>query len=172
MTAASPLGYQSPAAPSRVHDGMLRLIGAYKLVKSLVLMVAAVTAARLMHRDAGDFLLNFAHRFHVAPGNRQVRFLVEKSFAVSHRQWAVLAGVFAAYSVMFFIEGVGLLLAETWAEWMTVITTSGLIPFEFYEYFRRPTFPKLLGMEINIAVAIYLIVRLTRRNPGKTVKSS
>jgi uncharacterized membrane protein (DUF2068 family) len=169
MTAASPTEYKSPA-PDRAHDGMLRLIGAYKLVKSVVLMVAAVTAAKLMHRDAGDIILNFAHRFHVAPGNRQIRYLVEKSFAVSHRQWAVLAGVFAAYSVMFFIEGVGLLLAERWAEWMTVITTSGLVPFEFYEICRRPTFAKVMGMVINIAVAIYLIVRLNRRNAAQSVK--
>jgi uncharacterized membrane protein (DUF2068 family) len=165
MTAAAPLEDKSPAAPSRPGNGVLRLIGAFKLLKSLCLAIAAVAAARLIRRDADDELLSLARLLHVAPGNRLLRHLLERSFSVTHRQWAVVTSVLAAYSIMFFIEGVGLLLAEYWAEWMTVITTCGLIPFEIYEMMHRYSHTKLAAFVVNVAVAVYLIVRLSRRNP-------
>ena len=63
---------------------------------------------------------------------------------------------------MFTVEGIGLLLVKHWAEWMTVITTSGLIPFEIYEMIDHPSWLKALAMMINIAIAVYLV---TARSP-------
>jgi uncharacterized membrane protein (DUF2068 family) len=61
---------------------------------------------------------------------------------------------------MFLVEGIGLLLLLHWAEWMTVITTSGLIPIEMYEIVHRPTWLKAFAMLINIALAVYLAVHV------------
>jgi uncharacterized membrane protein (DUF2068 family) len=80
--------------------------------------------------------------------------------SVSQREWDVIAGIFAAYAVMFIIEGIGLVMMRYWAEWMTVITTSLLIPLEIYEVFHRFGVGKLITLVINAAVVIYLIARL------------
>ncbi len=37
-------------------------------------------------------------------------------------------------------EGVGLLLRQYWAEYLTIFTTASLIPLEIYELFERVSF--------------------------------
>ena len=81
---------------------------------------------------------------------------------MTKRQLILTGIVLLAYSAMFLIEGIGLLLLKHWAEWMTVITTAGLIPFEIYEMMHRPTRLKAAAMMINIVVAAYLAFRVRR----------
>jgi uncharacterized membrane protein (DUF2068 family) len=81
---------------------------------------------------------------------------------ISQRQLFVVGIVLLIYAAMFTVEGVGLLLLKRWAEWMTVITTSGLIPFEIYEMVKRPTWLKALAMIVNIAIAVYLVEHVRR----------
>ena len=52
---------------------MLRLIGAFKLVKSFLLVGAALATLRLVHADIGEVVLEWAHWLHVAPGNKLVQ---------------------------------------------------------------------------------------------------
>ena len=123
---------------------------------------AAISVFNLIHKDIGDEVLTWAHRFHIAPGNRFVEHLFEKLLTVTKRQLILTGIVLLAYSAMFLIEGIGLLLLKHWAEWMTVITTAGLIPFEIYEMIHRPTRLKAAAMMINIVVAAYLAFRVRR----------
>ncbi len=63
---------------------------------------------------------------------------------------------------MFLTEGVGLMLLKHWAEWMTVLTTAGLIPIEVFEIYRRFTSIRLTIFAINVAIAVYLVRNLTQ----------
>jgi uncharacterized membrane protein (DUF2068 family) len=141
---------------------LLRAIGLFKLVKAIVLVIGAISVVKLMHKDLGDVLLVWAHRFHIAPGNKMLERLLEKVLTVTKRQLVVTAAVLLAYATMFLIEGIGLLLLKHWAEWMTVITTAGLIPIETYEIIHRPTWLKVIAMLINIALAVYLAFHVRR----------
>ncbi len=116
----------------------------------------------LLHRDIGDVVVAWAHRIHVAPGNRLLERLLEKALPVTRRQLIVAGSVLLAYAAMFLVEGIGLLLLKHWAEWMTVITTSGLIPFEIYEIIHHPTWLKAAAMLINVVVAVYLAADVRR----------
>jgi uncharacterized membrane protein (DUF2068 family) len=140
--------------------GLVRAIGLFKLVKAIFLIAAAISVFNLMHRDIGDVVLAWAHRFHIAPGNKLLERLLEKVLTVTRRQLIVAGAVLLAYAAMFLVEGIGLLLLLHWAEWMTVITTSGLIPIEMYEIVHRPTWLKAFAMLINIALAVYLAVHV------------
>lgn len=152
---------QSAPRPHR-EQMLLRLIGVVKLLKGFLLAVASIAALRLIHRDVGDVIIQWAHRLHIAPGNRHLQFLLSK-LSVTHRELRLLAIAFAAYSAMFTTEGIGLLLLKPWAEWMTVFTTAGLIPFEIYELMRSVTLLKLFVFAVNVAIAVYLVRNLTRR---------
>ncbi len=61
------------------------------------------------------------------------------------------------------IEGVGLWLRQRWAEWLTVIATSLLVPFEIYELIHRPSPMKAAGLTVNVLIVVYL-VRVVRRH--------
>jgi uncharacterized membrane protein (DUF2068 family) len=52
------------------------------------------------------------------------------------------------------------MLRKVWAEWITLATTTALIPVEVHEVLRRLTWVRVVILTLNIAVAIYLIVRL------------
>jgi uncharacterized membrane protein (DUF2068 family) len=150
----------SSVAPSRHGAGVVRLIGVFKLGKGLLSVAAAISVFDLIHKDLGDVVLEWARRLHVDPGNKVVQDLLVRALTVTKRQLFVLGFVLVAYAVMFTIEGIGLVLVKHWAEWMTVITTCALIPFEVYEIIHRPTWIKIAALTINIAAAVYLIVRV------------
>jgi uncharacterized membrane protein (DUF2068 family) len=61
------------------------------------------------------------------------------------------------------VEGVGLWLDQLWAEYLTVIATSLLIPLELYELAIRPSFWKAAGILVNVLIVVYLALTLRRR---------
>jgi uncharacterized membrane protein (DUF2068 family) len=158
------------AAVSKLHRGrgMLRVIGAFKIAKSLLLIVAAIATLKFMHEDTDQMVLEFAHRLHLAPGNK----LVQRALEVSPSQLRLIATVLGLYATMFMIEGVGLLTLQHWAEWMTVVTTAGLIPVEIYEIARGPTAFKIGAFIINIAIVAYLIYLLQKQHNANQLNPS
>jgi uncharacterized membrane protein (DUF2068 family) len=70
-----------------------------------------------------------------------------------------LAGLaVTAYTALLAIEAVGLWWAKRWAEYLTLIETGVLVPFEIYELTETVTALKLLTLVINLAVVAYLLV--------------
>jgi uncharacterized membrane protein (DUF2068 family) len=150
------------------HRAVLRLIGVFKLLKGLLLGAAAIAASlALKHGDVGELIIRWARVVHVAPGNPHLQTLLEKASS-SHGELKLLPIVFGIYSAMFLTEGVGLLLVQHWAEWMTVITTAGLIPIEVFEIYRRFTSVRVAIFAINVAIAIYLVRNLLRDGESVT----
>ena len=64
------------------------------------------------------------------------------------------------YSALFFTEGTGLALRKRWAEYLTVISTSSLLPLEIYELFVGSSAGKFVLLLVNLAVVAYLIYEL------------
>jgi uncharacterized membrane protein (DUF2068 family) len=137
--------------------GLLRAIGVFKLAKGTLLIAAAISVFRLIHKDLAEEIIKWAARLRIAPGTIYLERLLERVLRVTQRQLVLLGSVLLVYSAMFTTEGIGLLLLKRWAEWMTVITTSGLIPIEVYEMVRRPTWLKAITLFVNVVVAVYLV---------------
>jgi uncharacterized membrane protein (DUF2068 family) len=55
------------------------------------------------------------------------------------------------------IEAVGLWFAKRWAEYLTFVVTTLLLPVEIYEIIHRRSALKIIGFLINVAVVIYLL---------------
>jgi uncharacterized membrane protein (DUF2068 family) len=64
-----------------------------------------------------------------------------------------------AYALLEGTEGVGLAMRRRWAEYLTVIATGVLIPYEAYEVFHRVTLFKVGALLLNLAVVGYLAYR-------------
>jgi uncharacterized membrane protein (DUF2068 family) len=81
-----------------------------------------------------------------------------------------IAALFAlGYGVLELVEGTGLWLDQLWAEYLTVIATSLLIPLELYELVHRPSVLKVAGLVINLAIVGYLVYLLRRRRRGSSL---
>ncbi len=64
-----------------------------------------------------------------------------------------------AYALLEGTEGIGLAMRRRWAEYLTVIATSVLIPFEAYEVVHKVTLFRVGALLLNLAVVGYLAYR-------------
>jgi uncharacterized membrane protein (DUF2068 family) len=138
----------------------LVLIGAFKLVKALLLIAVAIGALKLLHRDVAGTVMHWIQVLRVDPDNHFVHGLLEKIFRVTPKQLKELSIGTFFYAGLFATEGVGLLLRKRWAEYFTIITTGGLIPLEIFELVRHFTVVKLIVTLINVLIVWYLAARV------------
>jgi uncharacterized membrane protein (DUF2068 family) len=82
---------------------------------------------------------------------------LDKVFSLrSHTLYAVGIALLA-YALLEGIEAVGLWQAKRWAEYLTFIVTSLLLPLEIYEIAHRASVLKIIGFLVNLAIVVYLI---------------
>src|SRR5207237_8898571 len=55
------------------------------------------------------------------------------------------------------VEVVGLWYQRRWAEYLTFLVTTSLLPLEVYEILTRTTALKVLAFVVNVAVVVYLL---------------
>jgi uncharacterized membrane protein (DUF2068 family) len=65
--------------------------------------------------------------------------------------------IVAVYAAIEGLEAVGLWLQKRWAEYLTFIATTGLIPLEIYEIVTKGSLLKVLTLVVNVAVVAYLL---------------
>ena len=140
----------------------LFLIGIFKLVKGFALLAVAFGTLRFLHRDLSQSIEHWINALRIDPENHYVHTVLARAINVSpHQLRALSVGTFV-YSALFLTEGVGLLLQKRWAEYFTIITTGALIPLEVYELAKHVTPVKIVVMIVNIAIVVYLVMRVRR----------
>ncbi len=145
---------------SRSHTTFLRLIAIFKLVKAALLMMVGISALRLIHKDVGDVAERWVEMLRLDPGNHLIDAAIQKASNLTPQHIKVLGLGSIIYAALFLTEGLGLWFLKRWAEWLTVIITSSLLPVEIYEIYRQATAIKFGVLAINIAIVAYLIVRI------------
>lgn len=148
--------------PQRTGSAGLILIGIFKLAKAILLIAAGIGALRLLHKDVAGTVLHWVNVLRVDPDNRFIHRILAKIFRVTPKQLKELSVGTFFYASLLLTEGIGLLLRKHWAEYFTVITTAALLPLEIYELIERLTAAKVAVLVINVAIVVYLIVRLRR----------
>jgi uncharacterized membrane protein (DUF2068 family) len=145
------------------HDRLIRLIAAFKLLKGGLLIALGVGAFKLLHKDMADVAEHWIEALRLDPANRFVDAALGRASNLSPRQIERLGLGSFIFAGLFLAEGVGLWLLKRWAEWLTVIETSLLIPMEIYEIHRHPTFVRWGVLAVNLAIVVYLIYRIRTR---------
>jgi len=144
------------------HRGLL-LIGALKLVKSLVLFIIGLGLLSLLHRNAAEVVGHVVGFFRLDVHARLIDELLAKLAGIDHRTMRRMGIGTLLYAIVFAVEGVGLLLGKTWAEYLTTGVTVSFLPIEAYELVEHPSVTKALLMLINLAVVVYLVLQIRRR---------
>jgi uncharacterized membrane protein (DUF2068 family) len=167
----SPGNARRPNSPGH-GDTILVIIGIFKLAKALLLLLLGLTALRLVHRDLAAIITGAVHYIHADPKGKWINWLLSRTLQLSPNRLRELGVALFIYSALFLTEGLGLVLRQHWAEYFSTISTGLFIPLELFEIGRHlyelhrvsPT-PVYLTA-INIAIVVYLIVRL-RREAGQ-----
>ena len=156
----------------RPRNRTLGLIAAFKFVKAVLSILVALGAFGLLDRNvAAD-----AERWVVALAAGYDQRLVERviSFFVALRPHRLeVIGIAAlVYAALFATEGIGLWRGRRWAEYLTVVITASLVPFELYEVARRFTPIRVGALAINLAIVAYLVVMIRRGSAHHAARPS
>jgi uncharacterized membrane protein (DUF2068 family) len=139
---------------------LLLAIATFKFIKAALLAAVGIGALRLVHHDIFEFATGLVGKFHLNPGSHFVVEALARATNVTPRRLHELGIAAFVYSALFLTEGIGLWSLKRWGEWVTVLITGSLLPFEIYELWHRFTFPKVVVLALNAAILWYLVVRL------------
>jgi uncharacterized membrane protein (DUF2068 family) len=82
---------------------------------------------------------------------------LDNAFTTASSHLHLLGAVFLMYGAIEGIEAVGLWYQRRWAEYLTFLVTTSLLPLEIYEIVNRASVFKILAFLINLAVVLYLL---------------
>jgi uncharacterized membrane protein (DUF2068 family) len=139
------------------------LIALFKLVKAALLIAVGVGALKLIHKDVAGAVEHWVELLRLDPNNHYIDTALEKASNLTPDKIKQLGLGSMIYAGLFLTEGIGLWLEKNWAEWLTVIITSSLIPIELYEIYRNPTPVKIAVLLINVAIVAYLVYRIRHK---------
>jgi uncharacterized membrane protein (DUF2068 family) len=145
-------------------DAALFAIALFKFVKGAVILALVCGALSLLHKDVASEVAHWLDQLRIDPDNQFIGALLSKLQLVHSKELKELSALGAAYAALFLTEGTGLLFRQRWAEWLTIVATSSLMPLEVYELTRRFTALRLLLLVVNAAVVLFLIYRVRQRN--------
>jgi uncharacterized membrane protein (DUF2068 family) len=152
----------SAADPPRSRR-VLKLIALERGVRGLLLLAAGIYLLFHLNSDFGRLSERVLRAIELDPRRPFLHRIVIYLHHL-HASEIRAAALFAlGYGALELVEGTGLWLDQRWAEYLTVIATSVLVPFELYELVRHPSAWKAGGLVVNIAIVGYLAYLLRRR---------
>jgi uncharacterized membrane protein (DUF2068 family) len=144
---------------------VLRLIAVERAFHVLVFALLAVAIFIFiphrdeLHSDYTRFLQDLRNGV-VGPNTGRAGFwtLINRVFSISETELILIGVALVVYSLLLSIEIVGLWRARRWAEYLTFVESSVLLPYEIYELTKSVTVLKVAGLILNLAILLYLAV--------------
>lgn len=82
---------------------------------------------------------------------------LERLLSLRTGQLRLIGALLIGYGVLEGVEAIGLWRQRRWAEYLTFVATTLLLPVEVYELAHRTTPLKIVALVVNLAVVIYLL---------------
>jgi len=140
----------------------LRAVALFEAAKGLVVLLAGSGLLLLVRRDVEAAAERLITHLHLDPASRYPRIFLEAARAASPGRLRLIALGALLYAVVRLVEAGGLWLDRKWAEWFGVVTAGIYLPFEVRALVRRPGPEPLLAIALNLAIVLFLALRLRR----------
>jgi uncharacterized membrane protein (DUF2068 family) len=144
-------------------DLFLRVIAIFKLVKAVLFVCAGLALLHDMNKDVQKQLEHVMGNLHVDTEHHIARWCLEKAGELTRTKLASFSAICFFYATLFSIEGTGLYLRKRWAEWLVVVLTASLLPYEAYLIWHKISWLKILLTCINLTILAYLITVIRRK---------
>lgn len=145
----------------------LVVIALYKFVKMAACVLLAATAFNLVRPEVAMHFEHWLESLTWATRYGIVTRLINWLLGLGPTQFRIFGVAAIGYAALYAVQGVGLWLGKRWAEYLVVIETCLLLPFDSWELLHRFSALKLAVLVANVVVVVYLI-RLLRRHAQKT----
>ncbi len=142
---------------TRGEFGGLLLVGLFKISKSLGCLLIGAMCLNLIHRDLGGLAMQTIGWLGLNPEGHIAGLLLDKADLINAHDLRVTGALSFAGTVLYGVEGTGLMLRKVWAEYFTVVLTGLGLPWEIYEMFHRFTLWKFGLFVANVLVLAYLL---------------
>jgi uncharacterized membrane protein (DUF2068 family) len=154
-------------AKKRSHShggGTLLAIAVFKFIKGAVFLALACGGLSFLHKDVASEVAYWLDQLRIDPDNQFIDALLSKLQLVHSKELKELSALGGAYAALFLTEGTGLLFRKRWAEWLTIVATSSLMPLELYELLKKFTAVRSIALVVNAAVVLYLIYLVRQKD--------
>ena len=147
---------------ARSHHTGLAGIAVFKVVKGVSLLLVGLGLLKLVHAEIATLFSLLIEALHLNADSRLIHALVLKVDALQPHTVLLAGFVSLGYAAMLLVEGVGLWLELSWAAYLTVVSTSLLLPFELYEVIEQVSMLRVGVLLLNLIIVLYLISQLKR----------
>jgi uncharacterized membrane protein (DUF2068 family) len=155
---------QSQSAAQRPLDP-LRVIALFKFLKAAALVATGYGVHLLLNQEILDRLRDWTFTLTDSLAQRLLLRALGWVEGLGTKRIHIVMAITLCYTAVVLTEGVGLWMRRAWAEWLTVIATASLIPFELWELIVRPfdrKLPVLGTLIVNVTIVCYLAWLLRR----------
>src|SRR5271170_7569449 len=122
-----------PTGGKRKTPLALRLIAVLELVKGLLAGAVGFLVMNLSHHDVVETLNSWLRALRLDPDDHLLHKVVAWCAGIPVAQLRLAGDVFYLYAALYLTVAIGLWLDQTWAEWLTIVITGLLIPYEIIE---------------------------------------
>ena len=143
-------------------DRLLPWIAAERSVRAVGLIAIGLVLITHPHTDWGKTITDLSRHLGFDPSQNGIQRVIAKVRAISPDKYTVFGIIAIAYGVLEGVEGYGLFRRRVWAEYLTIVATALLFIPEIVELTKSLTPLKIGAFLVNIAVVVYLAVRLRR----------
>jgi len=143
----------------------LRLIITYKFTKAVLQVLAALLLFYGAAHGLGERLAELAEKLreHAVHAWSNVFAAALLRFTHSKHSLTFTAYALLADAGLSSVEGWALSRGYTWGEWLVVVTTAGLIPFEIRALMHHLRAGRVILLVLNVAIVTYLIMNIRFR---------
>jgi uncharacterized membrane protein (DUF2068 family) len=137
-------------------EGYLKLIIFYKTSMGIGELILTISFFNFFGTDLASAVTSMAITLHLNPESYMVGEVIKYAGMVSGGVVRNVTLVIFSFGVINLVESYGLHKRQRWAEWMTVVGTGLMIPYEIYEILKHVTMLKVLILIINSFIVYYL----------------
>jgi len=152
---------------TRTHSTGLAVIAMLKLTKGVLLLLLGLGLLKLVHAEIATWFYFLIEAFKLNAELNLIHGLVLKVDALQPHSVLVAGLISLGYAGLMVVEGMGLWLEFSWAAYLTVVSTSLLIPVEVYEIVDHVSFVRVGALLLNLGIVGYLISQLKHHHLRK-----
>ncbi len=148
----------------RIHDPGhikgVRTVATVEFTKGILVVLAGLGVFSMRHKDIVGVTGSFLEFLHVSPHHHHHLFgvFIALVYRISDVRLWKIAVIAIVYVTLRFVEAYGLWYIRPWAEWMAIASGGVYIPFEAVDFFRRPTWFRLLIIVVNVGIVLYMLM--------------
>lgn len=140
----------------------IKLLAVYYLIQGFLLVALGSGGLFLLDQDHVRVIKRWLQVIHLDPENRAIHGLMTTVLPITDQSLEALSIGSFVYAGLAFVQGGGLLSAQRWASYLTVIVISSFIPWELYGMRDHLTPLRLTTLVLNGLIVWYLLARELR----------